>query len=47
MPSYFDFVRLRNALKDDDSVDFATVSEYSSNAEVRGGSWGEGGRVAV
>ncbi|GLC42263.1 hypothetical protein PLESTM_001310300 [Pleodorina starrii] len=34
VPSYFDFVRLRNALKADDSVDFATISEYSTNAEV-------------
>ncbi len=36
MPSYFDFVRLRNALKADDSVAFAAISEYSSNAEVGG-----------
>ncbi|EFJ41396.1 hypothetical protein VOLCADRAFT_68308 [Volvox carteri f. nagariensis] len=34
IPSYYDFVRLRNALKADDSAEFATVSEYSRNAEV-------------
>ncbi|KAG2500344.1 hypothetical protein HYH03_001919 [Edaphochlamys debaryana] len=34
VPSYFDFVRLRNALGTEDAVDFAAVSEYSSNAEV-------------
>ncbi|GIL58206.1 hypothetical protein Vafri_13325 [Volvox africanus] len=34
IPSYFDFVRLRNALKADDNVDFAVISEYSSTVEV-------------
>ncbi|PNH02448.1 U3 small nucleolar RNA-associated protein 25 [Tetrabaena socialis] len=34
VPDYFDFLRLRNALRADDSVDFATITEYSSNSEV-------------
>ncbi|KXZ45449.1 hypothetical protein GPECTOR_54g190 [Gonium pectorale] len=34
VPTYFDFLRIRNALKQDDSLEFAAISEYSSNAEV-------------
>ncbi|GFR41586.1 hypothetical protein Agub_g2307, partial [Astrephomene gubernaculifera] len=34
VPSYFDFVRLRNALRADDSADLAVISEYSSGSEV-------------
>ncbi|KAL1413346.1 rRNA-binding ribosome biosynthesis protein utp25 [Vanrija albida] len=34
VPSYFDFVRLTNYLRKADSVSYAAVSEYSSNAEI-------------
>lgn len=33
VPSYFDFVRLRNYLKKED-VSFASISEYSQRSEV-------------
>ncbi|KAL0178158.1 hypothetical protein M9458_027052, partial [Cirrhinus mrigala] len=33
VPSYFDFVRLRNYLKKED-ISFASVSEYSQKSEV-------------
>ncbi|TXT15623.1 hypothetical protein VHUM_00126 [Vanrija humicola] len=34
VPSYFDFVRVTNYLRKADSVSYAAVSEYSSNAEI-------------
>jgi hypothetical protein len=44
VPSYFDFVRLRNALKADElGSDLAAVSEYSGDAEVGSRARGFGG----
>ncbi|WWC93486.1 hypothetical protein V866_000321 [Kwoniella sp. B9012] len=34
VPSYFDFVRLNNYLRKNDVFTYASISEYSSNAEI-------------
>jgi U3 small nucleolar RNA-associated protein 25 len=34
VPSYFDFVRVTNHLRDMENLDFAAISEYSSNQEI-------------
>ena len=34
VPSYFDFVRLNAHLKTIDDLDYAVLSEYSSNSEI-------------
>lgn len=34
VPSYFDFVRVTNYLRKSDTVTYAAISEYSSNAEI-------------
>lgn len=34
VPSYFDFVRLTDHLRKDDSISFTSISEYSSNSEI-------------
>ncbi len=34
MPSYFDFVRVTDFLREKDDVEYAAISEYSSNQEI-------------
>ncbi|RXK42415.1 U3 small nucleolar RNA-associated protein 25 [Tremella mesenterica] len=34
VPSYFDFVRLTNALRKSEVITFSAISEYSSNSEI-------------
>ncbi|ORX38416.1 hypothetical protein BD324DRAFT_620775 [Kockovaella imperatae] len=34
VPSYFDFVRLTNYLRKNETISFAAISEYSSNTEI-------------